>query len=663
MNRRIWLCGAASLCLGLAAAGAQEGKAPPRTAPVDLQSFLDTTLPRYEKAAADCAEELQKHRDSRNSAVRAAREGARFRADLFLQARANLRRDPKYLRYLTTGNLKLWQEGMEFFRECARLAKDPYEGMVRGLRVVPSRIDGNLLFYIVSLPKGYDPAKRYALDVSLHSGASIIWRADRASWFGKPSTDPRTAREEPAILIDPCGRGNNCYVGLGETAVIEAIHDACRHYAVDRDRVTVGGASMGGTGAYRLGAFYPDLFAAVHSLTGWPNYGVPSSGAYYPNRVLDNLCNTGVCLWYEPGDLVDREKRNIATNHQWIDGLGERARKYPGSFPHIVFRDPKGGHGIIDRGMQAEGWKWLRQRQRDPYPRRVVYQTHWLRYDGAFWAHLDTLEDGTAPARIAAERKDGGNLTVQIDNSDRFRLDLAAPLVGNAKEVAVAINSSAPIPVPAGKTAHFAKTDGKWAVSSERYPPGLVKKHGLSGPIMDVFMGEPVLMVYGTLKSRDEAKSQKMIDDAVLRLFGPADGGGVLHSGFERKADKDVSQQDIAQKNLVLFGTPQTNQILETFADRLPVKFLNEGVAVAGKSYQGPGVGLAMVYPNPLNPERYVLLLPENYGLYSAHPGAMGMNVLGFPDYVVGKPLAGWGGNTIQVLAQGTFDARWRLRD
>ena len=69
-----------------------------------------------------------------------------------------------------------------------------------------------------------------------------------------------------------------------------------------------------------------------------------------------------------------------------------------------------------------------------------------------------------------------------------------------------------------------------------------------------------------------------------------------------------------------------------------------------------------MVYPNPLNPERYVLLLPENYGLYTAHPGAMGMNVLSFPDYVVGKPLAGWGGNTIQILAQGNFGPTWRLR-
>jgi hypothetical protein len=412
-----------------------------------------------------------------------------------------------------------------------------------------------------------------------------------------------------------------------------------------------------------MGAFHPDLFAAIHSLTGWPNYGVPDSGAYYPNKALDNLCNTGVCLWYEPGDLVDRAKKNIACNQQWIDGLAERAKKHPGSFPHIVFRDPKGSHGVIDRGMQADGWKWIRRQKRDPYPRRILYQTYWLRYDGAFWAHLDTMEDGAAPSRIEAELEDGGNVRVQIDNSNRLHLDLATPLVGNAKEIAVAINGTPPLRVPAGKTAYFAKTAGEWAVSSERYPLGVVKKHGLSGPVMDVFMGESVLMVYGTLKSPDHAKSQTMIDDAVVRLFGPPDGGGVLHSSFERKPDKDVGHQDIAQRNLVLFGTPETNEVLKRIADKLPVKFLKEGVAIAGKSYEGPNVGLVMCYPNPLNPERYVLILPENYGLYTAHPGAMGMNVLSFPDYVVGKPRAGWGGNTMQILTQGNFDARWRLRE
>src|SRR5262245_6517871 len=89
-----------------------------------VETFLDKTLPAYEKAAAECIEELNKQRDSADPKVVAAVNGARFRADLFLQSRAHLLRDPKYLRYLTSANLKLWQEGMDHFRDCARQAKD-----------------------------------------------------------------------------------------------------------------------------------------------------------------------------------------------------------------------------------------------------------------------------------------------------------------------------------------------------------------------------------------------------------------------------------------------------------------------------------------------------------------------------------------------------------
>jgi hypothetical protein len=240
---------------------------------------------------------------------------------------------------------------------------------------------------------------------------------------------------------------------------------------------------------------------------------------------------------------------------------------------------------------------------------------------------------------------------------------LARALVGDVKEVAVTINGTAPIKTHAGKAAYFARVDDKWTAAAERYPSGLVKKHGLSGPVMDVFMADPVLMVYGTLGSPDKTKATKMIDDAVTRLFGVPDGGGVLRSGFARKPDKEVSADDIAHKNLVLFGTPQTNELVKKIADRLPAKFVKDGIEIGGKSYTGVDVGLVMAYPNPLNPQRYVLLLPENYGLYTAHPGAMGMNVLTFPDYVVGQPQAGWGGNTIRILTQGSFDSAWRCKN
>src|SRR5262249_38305812 len=115
-------------------------------------------------------------------------------------------------------------------------------------------------------------------------------------------------------------------------------------------------------------------------------------------------------------------------------------------------------------------------------------------------------------------------------------------------------------------------------------------------------------------------------------------------------ADTEVSDKDIAEKNLILVGTPKQNRLMARIADKLPVSFLDDGVRVAGKDYRGPDVGLVMVYPNPLNPERYVLLLPEVY---------WGTRPLDYPDWVVLQaPKEGKGQG--RILAKGNFDAAWQ---
>jgi hypothetical protein len=205
--------------------------------------------------------------------------------------------------------------------------------------------------------------------------------------------------------------------------------------------------------------------------------------------------------------------------------------------------------------------------------------------------------------------------------------------------------------VPTGKSIYFIESAGRWEVAKERYPRGLVKKHGLSGPVLDVFMGGPVLMVYGTQEKREAKASEQLVSDAVLHLFGPGDGAATLHTPFERKADRDVTEEDIAGKHLVLFGTPRQNALVRKMEGKLPVKFGDDGVEVAGKSYTGKDVGVILVYPNPLNQQRYVLLLPEDY---------TGGSPMTYPDFVVCKVVKGPNGPTQQVLGQGSFDAHWQ---
>jgi hypothetical protein len=243
-----------------------------------------------------------------------------------------------------------------------------------------------------------------------------------------------------------------------------------------------------------------------------------------------------------------------------------------------------------------------------------------------------------------------GKVVVAPENVERFRLDLGKELVGDAARIEVAIDGRS-LEVKPG-TIRFALESGKWAAAGPLDDKTPVKRHGLSGPIQDVFMGGPVLIVYGTADGQKAEASRKMIDGAVMRLFGPGDGGAILHTPFARKSDRDLTDEDVKANHLILFGKPSQNSYVKKIAGKLPITFLDDGVRVGDKTYRGEGVGLTMVYPNPLNPRRYVLLMPRDYA---------GGSPLALPDYVVGKRVESGKRVSQQVLAKGSFDGRWKL--
>jgi pimeloyl-ACP methyl ester carboxylesterase len=613
----------------------QEKISPKTQAIIDA---LEKVLPEYEQAADRLDKELQPFLNSPDPKVASAVDSARLQILSIRSVRKIIAEQPNYLLYhIGPANLQRWKEGAEYYLDCARAAKDPFAGMMSGVRPVRSGIDGQLLLYKFTLPKDYDPAKKYPLRVELHAGGGFTWLA---YWvMGKPDNSPRGAATDGAIHISPAGRQ---HIGMGEVAILDAIADARKHYAIDEDRIIIGGASWGGTGGFHFATFLPDRFAAAYSLTGGGNYNLPvGNGRFDAYMLPDNLCNLPFLLWDTPGD------GHYQANHAFADALRQRAQRFPGYYPNLELTDPKGSHGIIDRKLQEEGWAWMHKQARNRYPKLVIYKTHWLRYDGANWARIDTLKDASLPARIEAEVNDGG-CRVEVDNVDRFHLDLAPKLVGAAKEINVRINGDKAIKAATGRNVYFWKTAGQWSILAQRYPQTLVKKHGVSGPLQDVFMEHPVLMVHGS--ARDKTTITKMLDDIVNRLISTGDGSGILRTGFERKADTEISDQDIAEKNLILIGTPKQNRLLSRIADKLPATFLDDGVCIGGKEYRGPDVSLVMVYPNPLNPERYLLLLPEVY---------WGTRPLDYPDWVVLQaPKDGKGPG--RILAKGSFDTCWQ---
>jgi hypothetical protein len=74
------------------------------------------------------------------------------------------------------------------------------------------------------------------------------------------------------------------------------------------------------------------------------------------------------------------------------------------------------------------------------------------------------------------------------------------------------------------------------------------------------------------------------------------------------KNDRDVTYADMKRYNVVLFGDPGSNVWIPRVLGGLPVKWTKDKVTLAGQSFSSADHMPVLVYPNPQNPSKYVVL-------------------------------------------------------
>jgi hypothetical protein len=74
------------------------------------------------------------------------------------------------------------------------------------------------------------------------------------------------------------------------------------------------------------------------------------------------------------------------------------------------------------------------------------------------------------------------------------------------------------------------------------------------------------------------------------------------------KTDAQVKDEDIAKSNLILWGDPSSNAVLAKIVAKLPIQWTAEKLVVDGKTYSSADHAPILVYPNPLNPQKYVVI-------------------------------------------------------
>jgi hypothetical protein len=122
------------------------------------------------------------------------------------------------------------------------------------------------------------------------------------------------------------------------------------------------------------------------------------------------------------------------------------------------------------------------------------------------------------------------------------------------------------------------------------------------------------LFVYGTQQPSASAALRARALLMARRLFD-RDSSAVL-------ADRDARPESLAARSIVLLGTPAENLWTRSLASALPVTFTPQGFRWQGRDYDRPGDAMHLVFPNPLAPRRFLLLIAANANAaVSGHAG------------------------------------------
>jgi poly(3-hydroxybutyrate) depolymerase len=543
--------------------------------------------------------------------------------------------------------------------------EDPYAGrrgevQRRGYR---SSVDGRLHPYALYVPPGWTERgeRRYGLVVALHGLDSQPMKT-LTSLFGVPlgETETKGERERhppeigdaPMFAVAPEGFGNSGYAAYGERDVEEVVARVMERYRIAPESVYVTGASMGGIGAASIPLHRPDLFAAAAPLCGYHSlfeYGSLRGVALEPwERFLAEFGSNA--SWARNGRHLP-----LYVVHGTRDGLRHSkslVEAYRLNGYDVTFETPEAGHNVWDETYEGRRiFAHFARYRRAADPRKVSFVTSRTRYRQSGWIRIDDVEDHAAWARVEGEREDAGGVVLRTENVSAVTvLRQVAPGTG-----AVVIDGAELRPEAAGEEARFHREGDAWVSGPAPPCAGPCKRPGLAGPIGDADY-EPLIFVYGTADPDETALARRVIE----RLRVPRAGTTIE---WPVEADVEISERDIRDNSLVIVGTARGNSLLARIAGRLPIVAEEGAVVAGGRRFEGDTVAAAFIHPNPLNPDRYVVVhtgASRRALFYANHLPRL------LPDWVV-YDAAGWqhaGGLVLdgrEVLGAGFFDRSWRL--
>ena len=532
-----------------------------------------------------------------------------------------------------------------------------------------SRLDGSVQPYGLVVPHSYqaDAATRHRCDVWFHGRGETL---SEVNFLDQRTRQVGRIAPADTLVLHPYGRYSNAFKFAGEVDVLEALADVRRNYRVDADRTAVRGFSMGGAGCWQMAVHFPDLWFAANPGAGFSE--TPEFLKFFQKEQLNPT-------WYERKlwQLYDcpgyaRNLSNCPTvaysgeldiQKQAADVMQRALKDHGINLTHLI--GPQTKHTIHPDSLKdiESRLESLARSGRDRLPTVVRLTTYTLKYNRSFWITIDGLGEHWLQAGVDGEITGRRSVTLTTRNVTSLTLSMPSGLAPFDPTSAVQLTIDGqrlPAPGPASDRSwhcRLLRDGGVWRVG--QLPTAtLRKRHNLQGPIDDAFM-DSFLFVRPTGQSEhprfqawSTAEMQRAIEHWRRHFRGTA----------RVQDDVQVSDTDIAESNLILWGDPRSNALIRRIAQRLPIAWTSESIRVGPTAHASPDHGLVLVYPNPLNPARYIV---RNSGFTSRDYAYLNnaRQVPMLPDWAVidlktpaGSQFPG------RVANAGFFDERWRLK-
>ncbi|MFW6376480.1 MAG: prolyl oligopeptidase family serine peptidase [archaeon] len=552
-----------------------------------------------------------------------------------------------------------------------------------------SRHDESVQTFAYRTPANHDSGSApWNLIVSLH-GANV------------PPINQAGANvdRDDTFVVAPAARGpvNYDHEDLGRLDDLEAMGVMMDRYDIDPSRVFLSGHSMGGHGTWHVGLTNPKHFAAIGPSAGWTdhetyitvvwsrdklhaypglkavkekalqkNLAMPkthnAADGTLPAFVLHGGQDTSVPTM-QPRSYV----RELANRGLAVDGeVGDR---FPDPDPDrvdVAFLEVPGAGHWWDKGIgpgndgvnHPDMWEFLLANTRDPYPEELVFYTTNLRVENQkHWVTVLEQETVHEPTIVEARVTDDG-LDVRTTNVAKLRVDTRVLDETSTGASGISVDGES-----RGLGSHRGKkvnVDLQGGLSLDGGPPAQrkrVKGADQYGPMQEVHH-DPYRLVYGTAGSEEEtAINRNLANLRSQRLVTRARAPATVIP------DTAVTRDVERNYNLVLFGRPSSNEVLDRYQSAFPIRVGDGEVRIGNQTYTGD-LGVEYVYPNPRAADNLVQVETGTTldGLQLTRTRNWIPTQTATADYQIYDEsirYQKWNAN----LAAGFFDKHWKLSD